>query len=381
MITGGMKTTPTASMSALTGLPPLHLFIQSQSLDNNYKFSTSDLKEVRELTDTQLDKVQSEYDKDGYCISDYMLSKYNFNSSFTVLIPNREEWQEQEINICEPNDIWFTDGSKMSEGTGSGIYHWNTNECFSFPLGYKASVYQAELYAIEICVRKCLEIETTNKNIFIYSDSQAVLKSLLKYKVGSKLLWNCMCLLNELSRDNKVQLVWVPGHSNISGNEKADELARKGSDTKFIGPEPFFGFSISEVKIGRTWLNDKLEDYWTHVPKLRHSKLFIKGFDIKFSKEFLALSKKQARILTMFLTGHGVFNKHLKRLGLVQDERCRKCGDIYETAEHLLCECVALTRTRNRIFGKPELEPIDFVNSTIKDTLKFVNNMNMNFVI
>ena len=80
----------------------------------------------------------------------------------------------------------------------------------------------------------------------------------------------------------------------------------------------------------------------------------------------------------MFLTGHGYFNKHLKRLGLVQDERCRKCGDIYETAEHLLCECEALAYKRHQIFGKPSLEPIDFVNTTIKDILKFIKQIKLN---
>ena len=168
------------------------------------------------------------------------------------------------------------------------------------------------------------------------------MKSLSQYKIKSKLVWNCIGLLNQLACDNTVHLVWVPGHSNICGNEKADELARIGSDMNFIGPEPFCGFSISEVKIGKSWLDEQLEDYWTHVPKLRQSKLFIKGFDKIRSRHFLTLTRKQIRILTMFFTGHGYFNKHMKQIGLVNNDQCRKCGDIGETAEHLLCECESL---------------------------------------
>jgi ribonuclease HI len=37
--------------------------------------------------------------------------------------------------------------------------------------------------------------------------------------------------------------MWVPGHTGVDGNEEADQLANKGSETHFIGPEPFFGYS------------------------------------------------------------------------------------------------------------------------------------------
>ena len=137
------------------------------------------------------------------------------------------------------------------------------------------------------------------------------------------------------------------------------------------------GYSISNVKIGKTWLKEQLKDYWTHVPKLRHSKLFIKGFDAKFSFEFLNLTKKQVRILTMFLTGHGYFNEYLKKIGRVTDGRCRFCGDIGETSEHLLCECESLSVKRQYFFGKPLLEPVDFWSHSLKDILKIIDCMKL----
>jgi hypothetical protein len=40
----------------------------------------------------------------------------------------------------------------------------------------------------------------------------------------------------------------VQGHEGIAGNEKADQLARTGSEHSFIGPEPACGISIGVAK-------------------------------------------------------------------------------------------------------------------------------------
>lgn len=48
--------------------------------------------------------------------------------------------------------------------------------------------------------------------------------------------------------NNVVKLSWVPGHSSVVGNEKADELARRGSDTLVRVPEPTLGIYAWMVK-------------------------------------------------------------------------------------------------------------------------------------
>ena len=56
-----------------------------------------------------------------------------------------------------------------------------------------------------------------------------------------------------------MHMFWIPGHSGLEENEKADELARKGSSSQFIGPEPFFGVSLSNIKMEfKLWLEQKM---------------------------------------------------------------------------------------------------------------------------
>ena len=124
------------------------------------------------------------------------------------------------------------------------MYCNGTSLKHTFILSQYTTVIQAEVYAIKAYTVENLDRNYKNRKIYILLDSQAAIKALGTHQITSKLVWGCHQSLTQLARHNRVQLIWVPGHEGIAGNETADQLARTGSEQPFIGPEPACGISI-----------------------------------------------------------------------------------------------------------------------------------------
>ena len=77
---------------------------------------------------------------------------------------------------------------------------------------------------------------------------------------NSNLVWNCH--LVKLAEHNRVQLMWVPGHMGIDGNEIADHLAIENSSLPLVEPKPLLGIS---AKIAPGVISD-----WTSRKHYKH---------------------------------------------------------------------------------------------------------------
>ena len=256
------KTTPTIAMEVLLNLPPLYLFIQYEARNQNYKFKIHDQIQINKLCDHTLLKGYEDQ-INVLAPTDHLTTLYNFDFPFKIIINERLEWTNNEVKF--PNDaiLFYTDGSKTLNGTGSGIFSQQDNTKQYASLGKYATITQAEIHAIELCALNILKKELKHKNIFILTDSQASLKAFSSNIINSKLVLNCVKLLKEVSNNNTITLTWVPGHSDIHGNEEADKLAKKGADEDFIGPEPFCGISLKTFKLeNKKWLSDQANQFW-----------------------------------------------------------------------------------------------------------------------
>ncbi|XP_061728803.1 uncharacterized protein LOC133533774 [Cydia pomonella] len=180
---------------------------------------------------------------------------------------------------------------------------------------------------------------------------------------------------NALANSNKVILRWVPGHSDIIGNEEADELARKGADTPLVGPEPFCGITKRDAySLLSNLEKTRAIDWWKFVKGQEHSKALIKGFNNKFAKELLELKRHKTCAVTRILTGHCKLNKHMFQIGKKQDATCRFCHESEETAMHILCSCGPLMSKRSTHLGRHVLQPYEVQNITAQRIWNFLDS-------
>jgi len=156
-----------------------------------------------------------------------IVGKFNFEKQFRTELSTKRDWSRESIQTLEKNTIiWYTDGPKAPDGTGAGVYGPRTKYSHE-PMGQFPSIFQVEIHAMERCIQFNLDRKYRNKEIAILSDSQAAIKALSSSNINSIMVLECLGKLNDLGRNSKVTLLWVPGHVRVEGNEQADTLARK----------------------------------------------------------------------------------------------------------------------------------------------------------
>ncbi|XP_062715525.1 uncharacterized protein LOC134291594 [Aedes albopictus] len=371
--TGAMRSTPTKALDAILNLLPLHQFIQLEAdksalrikqykslFDGDIKGHLSILKDIKI---NPLITVNN----------DWMEAKFNFDRMFNVIEPDRTVWTVEGPHLRPGSIIFYTDGSKQNDQTGAGVTGPGVN--LSVSMGRWPTVFQAEIQAILECVSICLKRKYKHTNICIFSDSQAALSALKSFTCTSKIVWECVLLLQQLCINNTVNIYWVPGHCGIDGNEKADELARIGSNQPFLGPEPFCGVSKCSVHMElRNWEQKMVITNWGNAVACRQSKKIIMP-NISNTQKLLLLSKNELCSYTGLITGHCPVRYHLKLMGKAENDICRFCKEDSETSEHLLCSCPTLFNRSAIFFDKGLLQPFEVWFSNPSKVVRFIRHI------
>jgi ribonuclease HI len=196
---------------------------------------------------------------------DNMKPAFNLQPKYRVTMLTRENCTK---GTGTPLQSKGSSGSQMGPGGGrAGVYGQSVGRRLSFSLGRDATVIQAEIYAILVCVHEIQLQNRPEKCVSICSDSQAALKALKAVRTTSLLVRQCQRALNDISVQHAVGLFWVPGHAGVRGNERVDELARSGPALNFFGPEPALGVSrlVIQRRLG-CWFTNQ---HWARWRGLR----------------------------------------------------------------------------------------------------------------
>jgi hypothetical protein len=82
--------------------------------------------------------------------ADHIIPVFSHSRTFKVII-DQDYWRNADSVVPEDSLVWFTDGSRMPSGMGSGIFGVRPNRSMGFSLGKFATVFQTEIYAILQC--------------------------------------------------------------------------------------------------------------------------------------------------------------------------------------------------------------------------------------
>ena len=241
------------------------------------------------------------------------------------------------------------------------------------------SVFQAEVYAIDKSCHLLRQLET--KSVTIFSDSMSGLYALNAIQTRSKVVKNCLDSLNLLAASGcKIELKWVKGHDNHTGNEIADFMAKTGTANELNKVELPPPKSTATVKIFNA-MYKKWNERWKSNPEdFKATKIFFPELNRKKADSLMKLDRYTLSNMIQIISGHNRLNYFEWKLDPMKNATCRFCQWEDETAWHLIGMCPAFWRARLDIFEVTHMEesPMWTVNQLLKFTKKTKLQLLMN---
>ena len=260
----------------------------------------------------------------------------------------------------------FTDGSAFKATTfaGFGVFlriPGRPDQCLSEPCGNVCSNYSAEIKGMITAVKHVTILfekgEVPPKDLVVFTDSLSALEALeakMDKNNDIQLLAKCIDTLHKKFSTN-IKLQWIPGHSGVYGNEKADKLAKEGA-----GKEQE-NIPVDQNTIKIMLKNNSKEEWNERWAKGTTGRVMYQEMSKPSRNDPINyLDRADQCLIFRLRTGHIQLNAHLNRTNPTHEPHCRNCSHPYETVSHVLFECPRLLDERKRL-----LPPLPSLHNTL----------------
>ena len=279
---------------------------------------------------------------------------------------------EKHLDTLPKDAVWVWSDGSAEGGTSAGgsgalvVLPSGEERELRAPAGKLCSSTRAELVALRVALESVLQLEgdPAKLPVIICTDSQAALAT-LEAGAGAQTtalgadVWRL--LLAATRGERRAYLQWVPAHCGLTGNEKADVLAKEASS---LAQEdvPVDVRTITKA-VGRA-ASKAWRESWP-------DSLFRRIMGTRSPKPVLSESRNDAVDVHQLRAGHWSRSQcYMHRIGRHPTSACQQCSNLRcpaalclvcregpDTPAHVLLECPCLAGTRLRLFGNIYPDP------------------------
>ncbi|XP_067128690.1 uncharacterized protein [Centruroides vittatus] len=260
------RTTPTDALLVMANLVPIHLKIKY--INWIWNIQNEDLN-ISESDSAQIITQNDFYHNCKDMIQ--MIQTYGLDSQSSKMKYHHHPANSDTMSInllyktITNHARWhvFTDGAKNDKGTGVAftirdtVTNTTSKEEYH-KLGKHCSNNQAELWSMQqalIAITK--HPRKYQDNIDFFTDSRYVLNVINGTNKQTAAGIKVCRLANNLHKKRNISFNWIPGHSRISGNERADALAKEVA-TLNVTPS----FNKVPITLVKSLIYDKIMNEW-----------------------------------------------------------------------------------------------------------------------
>ena len=174
---------------------------------------------------------------------------------------------------------------------------------------------------------------------------------------GQAILCDAIRKLEKLfEKGMHTDIIWIPGHMSIAGNDKVDKEAKKAAKSMENGVKtttflPLESARSQSIKCANKedWKNE-----WKEKATSAHLRKITTRRHINESAKIYntTRNRRDAAWLVRLRTGHCPLNEYLYRFEIAESPTCKCNSEIIETVDHYLTRCSRYERERQMLIRK-----------------------------